>query len=125
MAVVSGIPAVERLIFDDRPVKHNLSWAVPEKSLCESMGSFFFSDAKISASIMEVRGLTLKGEKTMMKAIKNFMNKPWTWGTYFKCCGVDMGLSLAILGTFAAWAKWNEKKALKEMQESNLEEDNI
>lgn len=61
----------------------------------------------------------------MMKAIKNFMNKPWTWCTYFKCCGVDMGLSLAILGTFAAWAKWNEKKALKEMQESNLEEDNI
>lgn len=55
----------------------------------------------------------------MMKAIKNFMNKPWTWGTYFKCCGVGMGLSLAILGTFAAWAKWNEKKALKEMQESN------
>lgn len=57
-----------------------------------------------------------------MKAIKNFMNKPWTWGTYFKCCGVGAGLSLAILGAFAAWAKWNEKKALKEMQESNLEE---
>ena len=61
----------------------------------------------------------------MMKAIKNFMNKPWTWGTYFQCCGVSAGLSLAILGAFAAWAKWNEKKALKEMQESNLEEDNI
>ena len=27
-----SIPAVERLIFDDRPVEHNLSWAVPEKS---------------------------------------------------------------------------------------------
>ena len=51
----------------------------------------------------------------MMKAIKNFMNKPWTWGTYFKCCGVGAGLSLAILGAFAAWVKWNEKKALKEM----------
>lgn len=24
----------------------------------------------------------------MMKAIKNFMNKPWTWGTYFKFCGI-------------------------------------
>ena len=57
-----------------------------------------------------------------MKAIKNFMNKPWTWGTYFKCCGVGAGLSLAILGAFAAWVKWNEKKALKEMQESNLED---
>jgi len=39
---------------------------------------------------MEVRGLTLKGEILMMKAIKNFMNKPWTWGTYFKFCGVAM-----------------------------------
>ena len=37
---------------------------------------------------MEDRGLTLKGEITMMKAIKNFMNKQWTWGTYFKLCGV-------------------------------------
>ena len=61
----------------------------------------------------------------MMKAIKNFMNKPWTWGTYFKLCGVGAGLSLAILGTFAALVKWNEKKALKEMQESNLEENEI
>lgn len=61
----------------------------------------------------------------MMKAIKNFMNKPWTWGTYFKFCGVGAGSSLAILGAFAAWAKWNEKKAWKEMKESNLEEDNI
>lgn len=87
-------------------------------------GLFLFG-AKNTASFMEVRGLTLKGEITMMKAIKNFMNKPWTWGTYFKCCGVGTGLSLAILGAFAAWAKWNEKKALKEMQESNLEEDNI
>lgn len=48
MAVVSGIPAVERLIFDDRPVEHNLSWAIPEKSLCESMGSFFFGAKKYS-----------------------------------------------------------------------------
>lgn len=90
-------------------------------------GLFLFG-AKNTASVMEVRGLTLKGKITMMKAIKNFMNKmnePWTWGTYFKCCGVGTGLSLAILGAFAAWTKWNEKKALKEMQESNLEEDNI
>ena len=75
MAVVSCIPAVERLIIDDRPVEHNLSWAVPEKGLCESVGSFFFG-AKNTASIMEVRGLALKGEITMMKAIKNFMKKP-------------------------------------------------
>ena len=49
---------------------------------------------------MEVRGLTLKGEILMMKAIKNFMNKPWTWGTYFKFCGVAMELWIAIIG---AW----------------------
>ncbi len=36
----------------------------------------------------------------MMKAIKNFMNKPWTWGTYFKFCCVAMGLWIAIIG---AW----------------------
>lgn len=33
----------------------------------------------------------------MMKAIKNFMNKPWTWETYFKFCGVAMGLWIAII----------------------------
>ena len=92
--------------------------------MCESMGSFFL-DAKNTACLMEVRGLTLKGEILMMKAIKNFMNKPWTWGTYFKFCGVAMGLWTAIIGAYVAWAKWNEKKALKEIQESNLEEDEI
>ena len=50
-------------------------------------GLFLFG-AKNSASIMEVRGLTLKGEITMMKAIKNFMNKPITYGAYFKYCTV-------------------------------------
>lgn len=34
----------------------------------------------------------------MMKAIKNSMNKPWTWETYFKFCGVAMGLLIAIIG---------------------------
>lgn len=33
---------------------------------------------------MEDRGLTLKGEITMMKAIKNFMDKPITYGGYAK-----------------------------------------
>ena len=89
------------------------------------MHGLFLFGAKNTAPFMEVRGLTLKGEKTMMKAIKNFMNKPWTWGTYFKFCGVAMGLWTAIAGAYIAWAKWNEKKALKEMQESNLKEDNI
>lgn len=61
----------------------------------------------------------------MMKAIKNFMNKPWTWGTYFKLCGVVMGLYGATAGAFYAWMKWNQKKALDKMRESNLEENEI
>ena len=47
---------------------------------------------------MEVRGLTLKGEITMMKAIKNFMNKPITYGAYFKYCTVCASISLALCG---------------------------
>ena len=35
----------------------------PGEELMRKYGLFLFSDAKISASIMEVRGLTLKGEK--------------------------------------------------------------
>ena len=35
---------------------------------------------------MEDRGLTLKGEITMMKAMKNFMDKPITYGGYAKMC---------------------------------------
>lgn len=49
MAVVFSIPTVERLIFDDRTDRHNLEWAfIPEKGLCESMGSFFFRREKYS-----------------------------------------------------------------------------
>ena len=88
----------------------------------------FFLDAKISASIMEVRGLTLKGEITMMKAIKNFMNKPVTWGDSFKWSGIVLGLYAAVIGACVAYEKWTdykaEKEMLKKMQESNLE-DNI
>ena len=124
VAVVSGVPTVERLNFDDRPDKHNLGGRYPGEEFMRKHGLFLFG-AKNTAPFTEVRGLTLKGEKTMMKAIKNFMNKPWTWGTYFKFCGVAMGLWTAIIGAYVAWAKWNEKKALKEMQESNLKEDNI
>ncbi len=61
----------------------------------------------------------------MMKAIKNFMDKPWTWGTCFKLCGVSFGVLCALYGGFIARMKWNEKKALDEMKESNLEENEI
>nr|DAN91052.1 MAG TPA: hypothetical protein [Caudoviricetes sp.] len=77
---------------------------------------------------MEVRGLTFKGEKSMMKAIKNFMNKPITWGDSFKWSGTFLGLYTAVIGACVAYEKWTnykaEKEMLKKMQESNLE-DNI
>lgn len=55
----------------------------------------------------------------MMKAIKNFMNKQWTWGTYFKLCGVVYGLYAAVLSAFIAWEKYQEHKELKEIQKAN------
>jgi hypothetical protein len=77
---------------------------------------------------MEVRGLTLKGEKPMMKAIKNFMDKPITWGASFKWTGFVLGLYAAVIGACVAYEKWMDHKAEKEMlkktKESNLE-DNI
>ena len=62
----------------------------------------------------------------MMKAIKNFMNKPVTWGDSFKWSGIV--LYAAVIGACVAYEKWTdykaEKEMLKKMQESNLE-DNI
>ena len=67
---------------------------------------------------MEVRGLTLKGEKPMMKAIKNFTNKPITWGDSFKWSGTFLGLYAAVIGACVAYEKWTNYKAEKEMQMS-------
>ncbi len=65
----------------------------------------------------------------MMKAIKNFMNKPITWGDSFKWSGIILGLYAAVIGVCIAYEKLAnykaEKAMLKEMQESNLEEDSI
>lgn len=64
----------------------------------------------------------------MMKAIKNFMDKPITWGASFKWTGFVLGLYAAVLGAYVAYEKWMdykvEKEMLKKMKESNLE-DNI
>lgn len=35
------IESNQKVMYVNRPVEHNLSWADPEKGLCESMGSFF------------------------------------------------------------------------------------
>lgn len=58
----------------------------------------------------------------MMKAIKNFMNKQRTWGTYFKLCGVVAGVYCALIDGIVAWEKWKERKELKKIQKANQEE---
>ncbi len=64
----------------------------------------------------------------MMKAIKNFMDKPITWGASFRWTGFVLGLYAAVLGACVVYEKWMnykaEKEMLKKMKESNLE-DNI
>lgn len=42
----------------------------------------------------------------MMKAIKNFMKKPITWGDSFKWSGIALGLYAAVIGAIAAYEKW-------------------
>ena len=65
----------------------------------------------------------------MMKAIKNFMNKPITWGDSFKWSGIVLGLYAAVIGAFAVYEKVlaykAEKAMLHKMRESNLEENEI
>lgn len=41
----------------------------------------------------------------MMKAIKNFMNKPITWGDSFKWSGTFLGLYAAVIGACVAYEK--------------------
>lgn len=50
----------------------------------------------------------------MMKAIKNFMNKPITWGDSFKWSGTFLGLYAAVIGACVAYEKWTNYKAEKE-----------
>ena len=61
----------------------------------------------------------------MMKAIKNFMNKPITYGAYFKYCTACASISLALCGyvyyKIGLLNLWFGKKD----EESNLEEDEI
>ena len=71
---------------------------------------------------MEDRGLTLKGEITMMKAMKNFMNKQWTWSTYFKLGGMVFGAYATLIGAYAAWLKHKQRKELEEAQKAEQEE---
>lgn len=62
----------------------------------------------------------------MMKAIKNFMNKPITWGDSFKWSAAVLGLYAAVLGGFAIYQEVMVRKAIKEtkedLRELNLDE---
>ena len=71
---------------------------------------------------MEDRGLLLKGEITMMKMMKNFMNKQWTWGTYFKLCGIVYGLCAAVVAITVAIDKYQERKEQQTFYEAKTEE---
>lgn len=58
----------------------------------------------------------------MMKAIKNFMNKPITYGAYFKYYTVCASISLALCGwAYYKMSKLNNWVDTKD-EESNLEE---
>lgn len=58
----------------------------------------------------------------MMKAIKNFMNKPIAYGAYFKYCTVCASISLALCGwAYYQMSKLNNWVDTKD-EESNLEE---
>lgn len=46
----------------------------------------------------------------MMKAIKNFMKKPITWGDSFKWSGIGLGLYAAVIGAIVAHEKWTTYK---------------
>lgn len=53
----------------------------------------------------------------MMKAIKNFMNKPITYGAYFKYCTVCASISLALCG----WAYYQ----VFDTEDQPVDEDDI
>lgn len=71
---------------------------------------------------MEDRGLLLKGEIDMKAKIKNWMDKPWTNGTYIKYCAVAYGLTTVLTALWVAFVKYQEHKRQKEIQKENQEE---
>lgn len=55
----------------------------------------------------------------MTKAIKNFMEKPVTWGAYFKICGIASGLAVAITGVYIAYIELKNRKFMSEIHTEN------
>lgn len=57
----------------------------------------------------------IPSDPTAREGIKNFMNKPVTWGDSFKWSGIVLGLYAAVIGACVAYEKWTDYKAEKEM----------
>lgn len=50
-----------------------------------------------------------------MKRIKEFMDKPITWGGYLKLCGVSFLAGMAMFGGQIAYVKYQSKKEQDEI----------
>lgn len=56
-------------------------------------------------------------EEINMNKIKTFMNKPMTWGGYFKMCGVCAGLSALTTAGMYAYFAYETKKSYRDAVE--------
>ena len=52
-----------------------------------------------------------------MNKIKTFLNKPMTWGGYFKMCGVCAGLSTLTTACMYAYFAYETKKSYRDSVE--------
>lgn len=43
-----------------------------------------------------------------MKKISNFMDRPWTWRTYCKLCGVIAAIYAVLIAASAVYVYWEE-----------------
>lgn len=44
----------------------------------------------------------------MKRKISSFMDRPWTWRTYLKCCGVGAIISFLIGMAWVVYCYWDE-----------------
>lgn len=59
----------------------------------------------------------------MMKAIKNFMNEPFTWGGYFRLCGIVTGLyEQSLVCASHGMTTRSERKFLKQRKRTKTED---
>lgn len=44
----------------------------------------------------------------MKRKISSFMDRPWTWRTYLKCCGVGAAIYAVAVAGVAVYTYWEE-----------------